>query len=162
MNKTDALARLAALETETAALRRIIEEPEVKGLWKPQDCNEFWYHCAYSADVVDLAGSFCPIAYRNQLTAKGNAFQSRKIAEKAAPLMARANKIIAAALQADPDAGAYADNRRRTATSSLHRMAWEADEYSGAIDAPTAMIAFVHTKEQAEEMARILNAEGVK
>jgi hypothetical protein len=157
MNKTDALARLAALETETAALRRIIEEPEkLPGLWMPVGAVNFycvkgdgritWYDSISTNTLADYASS-------------GNVFPSCAIAEKASPLMARANKIIAAALQADPDAGEWAPDRKFTAL--LYQGQWD----DGVVTAETirdTRLVCVHTQEQCMAMAAILNAEGVK
>lgn len=42
MNKSAALERLTALESEAAALRKIIEQPEEVGLWEPAMGYKYW------------------------------------------------------------------------------------------------------------------------
>jgi len=161
MNKQDALARLDAIEKEQAELRRIIEAPEVVGLWKPDPGGQRFALLHDDGHVADTYYHDSPMD--NDRIAFGNCFQTQDAAEKAAPLMARANKIIAAALQADPDAGVWAKNVRCfTATISTRKIGWGVDSYSGDTSSQSGMAAFVHTSEQAEHMAAILNAEQVK
>jgi hypothetical protein len=156
MNKKEALNRLSALETEAKALREIIEAPEkADGFWRPEPGETFWMVYCNGEIGADWwarrqgdSGTF----------PHGTCFPSREVAEKAAPLMARANKIIAAALQADPDAGEWRRDRRFVVRSDEDL--WRADSWSTSVAG--AIPAHVHTHEQAEEMARILNAEGVK
>lgn len=152
MNKQDALARLKSLENETAELRKIIEAPEpVKGLYRGE-FNHWW---------VGATGKIAPAGHAGEDTrATGNCFPSREAAEKAAPLMARSNKIIAAALQADPDAGGWAEDRYLSVWFNAD-LGWDANSDQGPCMVDKCP-AYVHTRAQAEEMAAILNAEGVK
>jgi hypothetical protein len=73
--------------------------------------------------------------------------------------MSRANKIIAAALQVDPDAGCRSPSR-------MYCVAFNFVSGWGGINScfheTSASNVFVHTREQAEAMADILNAEGVQ
>lgn len=161
MNKTEALARMDAIEAEQKALRAIIESPErLPGLWKPE-ADERYFRVDGYGDFTEWywdTGHLDLQAWR-----MGNCFPSREIAEKASVLMARANKIIAAALQADPDAGVWGMQCRYSASYFNHGMGkqWGPIEYVES-DFDDAIPAFVHTREQAEEMARILNVEGVR
>lgn len=160
MNKQDALNRLSALESEAKALREIIEAPEkAAGLWRPEQGKE--YYC------VREDGPNASVVHKGNWIQEttdaehdfGNCFPSREIAEKAAPLMARANKIIAAALQADPDAGEFVRGER--AYTVIHCDGeWKPDSWSDTYS--IIHPAHVHTMEQGMEFARILNAEGVK
>jgi hypothetical protein len=154
MNKEAALQRLTALESEAAELRRIIEAPEkLPRLWRPARQDRVWL----------LNGDGSPqrlnsAEYSMGYVEHGRAFPSREIAEKAAPLMARANKIISAALQADPGAGEWIIGERSRTASLRDGGSWEENNFFTASACPV----FVHTKQQAEEMARILNAEQIK
>jgi hypothetical protein len=156
MNKQAALERLTALENEAAALRKVIEQPENKGLWRPEPDGKYYY---VSAD--GLAGS----AHRDRkdwyskTINHGNCFPSSEAAQKAAPLMSRANKIIAAALQVDPDAGEWRRNRRHCALIVDDK--WVVCVVSAPHVSDTRLV-HVHTSEQAQSMADILNAEGVQ
>jgi hypothetical protein len=153
-DKAQALQRLSAIEAEAAALRKIIDELQQKALWKPAEGEKYstvsnWHGIQSSFNEFGVADQFA--------FDQGNCFPSKEIAEKAAPLMARANKIIAAALQADPDAGLRSDKR-------LHSVAIGGGGFMPHYRVPSdyPLIVFVHTEGQAEEMACILNAEGVK
>lgn len=142
MNKQDAIVKVAAMETELAALRKIIEEPEqLSGLYRFGPKGQgFYTGCA--GDVLGSSSlSFCP-----QLERFGNCFPSREIAEKASALMARSNKIISAALQAS---GGDVD-------------CFVADRFHSLNPATCALVFNLRTREQSEEMARILKAEGIK
>jgi len=155
MNKQAALERLTALESEAAALRKVIEQPENKGLWRPEAGEEYCVlDSAHGAKITNNTSRYDKIVIET-----GNCFLSSDIAHKAAPLMSRANKIIAAALQADPDAGEWQRNRRHLA------LIVDGKWVGGVVSAPhvsDTRLVHVHTSEQAQSMADILNAEGVQ
>ena len=155
MNKQAALERLTALENEAAALRKVIEQPENKGLWRPEAGVE--YFLLDAAHGVKTTNS--TTCYDNLIVKTGNCFQSSSAAQKAAPLMSRANKIIAAALQVDPDAGEWRRNRRHCALILDDK--WVAGIVSTPNVSDTRLV-HVHTSEQAQAMADILNAECVQ
>jgi hypothetical protein len=73
--------------------------------------------------------------------------------------MARANKIIAAALQVDPDAGEWSEDRMHCALLRLGK--WNSCIVKDNAISDTRLV-HVHTAHQAQAMANILNAEGVK
>jgi hypothetical protein len=162
MNKKEALNRLSALETEAKALREIIEAPEkAEGLWRP-DLYGGYYGIDRWGDCERCVYEYTEEKGEKHLDNKqvhfGNCFPSREIAEKAAPLMARANKIIAAALQVDPEAGPFVEGSRCWSIDPQPDGTFRANDF--VFD--WALPAFVHTEEQGKEMARILNAEGVR
>jgi len=158
VNKTEALDRLTKLESEASELRKILEAPEkLPGLWKPEPGEVCW-HISQQGGVRD--DRQCNLGSVNERISYGNCFPFRETAEKAAPLVARANKIIAAALQADPDAGERNDKRiHSVALGSGNCGRWVAHHF---VPTDYPLVVFVHTEDQACEMARILNAEGVK
>ena len=153
MNKQAALERLAALENEAAALRKVIEQPENKGLWRPEAGEEYcMLDVAHGVKATSNASRFDKIIIET-----GNRFPSIEAAQKAAPLMSRANKIIAAALQVDPDAGNRTAERGFTAYKPSTESEWHPTFGAGYGHA-----AYVHTREQAQAMAATLNAQGVQ
>lgn len=133
----------------------IIRAPEPKGLWKPKAGDSYW--TLYSGGYASETKAYDTTTAEDMTTiaAHGLVFPSPHIAQKAAPLLARRNKWIAAAFQADEDAGLWAEDRRwlvwsdsGTLRNMLVGFSYEQEIY-------------VHTKEQAEEMKRILIAEGL-
>jgi hypothetical protein len=136
--------------------RLILDEikPEAKGLWKPAKGGTYYYVPNLSEGIESTSRT---ARCDESVIARGNCFPSASAAEKASPLMARANKIIAAALQADPDAGEWSERRANTATQTTLGV-WTACSFGSTFHHG----AYVHTPEQAEEMRRILNTEGVK
>jgi hypothetical protein len=156
MNKQAALERLTALESEAAALRKVIEQPENKGLWRPEPDGKYYY---VAAEGLEGSAHRTREDWNANTINHGNCFKSRELAQKASALMTRANKIIAAALQVDPDAGEWRRNRRHCALMLDDK--W----VGGVVSAPhvsDTRLVHVHTSEQAQAMADILNAEGVK
>ena len=153
MNKQSALERLTALENEAAALRKVIEQPENKGLWKPEISSRYW-----TVEANGAVDSYVNVNDRRYqaIASRANCFPSRELAEKASPLMARANKVIAAALQVDPDAGTgheYTVGKKEGSEWQAFRLGYLTRD---------CRIACVHNIEQAHAMADILNAEGVQ
>lgn len=154
MKKQDALTEIETIRARLTVLESIVQQPERHGLWNPVAGREYWFlspcgkvyndfHTDHHVDDRRISG--------------GNVFPTREAAEKAAPLFARAHKIIVAALQADPDAGEWCVDRIHTVT--CESAGWHVVMYPG----PWAAVpVFVHTNAQAEEMARILNTECVK
>jgi hypothetical protein len=162
MNKQAALERLTALENEAAALRKVIEQPERNGLWRPEAATRYYY-VAPNGKIESTINenTFWDAEALNH----GNCFQSRELAEKASTLMARANKIIAAALQADPDAGGWNEDRQCAAMLQPSEKVEGELEWvpiSIAFSQYDTRIVFVHSMNQAQAMADILNAEGVE
>jgi hypothetical protein len=154
-DKAQALQRLSAIEAEAAALRKIIDEPEAKGLWKPEPEQNYWRTDPFEGSVYEDRS----VGFTGPRIRHGNCFPSREIAEKAAPLMARANKIIAACLQADPESGPFIHEDREIFVTFV------SDEKQWVVrggNSYRCMHAYMHTWEQGAEAARILNFEGVK
>jgi hypothetical protein len=160
MNKEQALNKLAALEAETKALRAIIEAPDtpvVPTRWRPED-GEAYY-------MVSNGGYVLPYEQTPLLSSEyihGNCFQTREHAEIAAKAVSVTLKVCAAAFAVDPDAGvqlyavrSWSVARRDFTLSGKDQ--WVAGQY----DATTSHPCYVHTPEQAQQMATILNAEGV-
>lgn len=156
MNKQDAMKRIEAIEAEAAALRKMVQEGDKPaGLWKPSERQAYWCVDAEGdAEWSEWDGDSLDCGR----LANGNVFTTREAAEKAAPLFARAHKIIQAALMADPDAGEFRkDFRIWSVLFSTGKGKWvRFDSYYTDCSA-----AYVHTQQQAEHMAEILNAEGV-
>jgi hypothetical protein len=147
MNKQDALKKLDQLEAEAKALRAIIEAPEVRSRWRPEGDEFFWAINAYGKST-----QACMSPTRE---AFGNCFRTREHAETASKAVSRTLKVVACALEVDPDAGEFTGNR-----------CWTAFRFKGGWDAVyrhsyCSEPAYVHTKEQAEQLAAMLNAEGV-
>lgn len=83
MDKAQALARLQALENETAALRKIIEAPEVAGslLTKPEPGSFKDYWGLKSSGVSQIrADGFCANNSDSEAYAHGSIFQSKELA----------------------------------------------------------------------------------
>jgi hypothetical protein len=161
MNKQDAMKRINAIEDEARALRAIIESPEVPVRWKPNDVEQYF--------MVSTGG--CTLSYKNVVLsaaeyAYGNCFKTEAHAEIAAKAVSRTLKVCAAALAVDPDAGKWVEAVRiysvyqPNATYDGRPMKlqrWTCNTYTATCDRPI----YVHTKEQAVQMAAMLNAEGV-
>lgn len=155
MNKQDAIKRIEAIEAEAAALRKLVQEPEVGRLWTPTKGADYWL---LGCDGHVCRGKATDDLYDKRSIAFGNCFPTKGVAEKALPLLARAHKIIQAALQVDADAGAFKYGERNWSV-------WCRREDGKWVPVPWGCahsgLPYVHTKEQAERMAAILNAEGV-
>jgi hypothetical protein len=153
MNKQEALNKLAALEAETKALRAIIEAPDKPApptRWRPEKDHHYQY-------VVCRDGTIDLIKNGAKEYAHGNCFQTRDQAEIAAKAVSVTLKLCAAAFTVDPDAGEFTGTVRRY---SVYRTSDGSFGSSGYPDGMGKQI-YVHTFEQAKEMAAILNAEGV-
>jgi len=153
ISKEDARKALDELEASHAAqvakLRAVIDAPEQNGLWRPT--RENLGYIVYGSGAVAAAKDVSLL-----LRASYIAHPSKGIAEKAAVLQARCNKWIAAGLQADPNAGEWGADRE-----------WFVWSYNGALRVESGSSArsepvYVHTEAQAEEMRRILIAEGLE
>jgi hypothetical protein len=147
MNKEDALTKLAALEAETKALRAIIEAPEVPTRWKPKGGDEFWFVSAHGRTLLT--------PFSGGRVEHGNCFRTQAQADIAAKAVSRTLKVVAYALEVDPDAGEFTRNR-----------GWTAVRFKGGWDAVyrrscCSESAYVHTEGQAKQLAAMLNAEGV-
>jgi hypothetical protein len=152
MNKQDALQKLASLEAETKALRAIIEAPDKPApptRWKPEGDGFFW--------AITTLGESSRVCLSPTREAYGNCFQTRDQAEIAAKAVSVTLKLCAAAFTVDPDAGEFTGTVRRY---SVYRTSDGSFGSSGYPDGMGKQI-YVHTFEQAKEMAAILNAEGV-
>ena|SRR3990167_4884079 len=156
ISKEDARKALNELESshavQVAKLRAVIDAPEQKGLWGPKRGG--LYYSVNSFGVVCMnEANYC--GETEKAIDRGSCFPSREIAEKAAALQALSNKWIAAGLQADTDAGEWADDRRWSVWSE-----YEILEVIVTVHT-VAYPVYVHTQAQAEEMRRILIAEGL-
>ena len=154
ISKEDARKALHDLNAEhvrkASELLAIINAPEPMGLWKPKKGEVYW--TVYSdGDAFEAVAHGVPA----RISAHGLVFHAQEIAQKAAPLLARSNKGIAAAFQADEEAGEWAEDRRWTVWSDSGVLKSTAPCFADGRQA------YVHTREQAEEMRRILIAEGL-
>jgi hypothetical protein len=158
MNKQEALQKLASLEAETKALRALIEAPEVPALpvrWRPEDGGDY-YQVAYDGWTYSYARE----RMKDREYAHGNCFQTEAHAEIASKAVSVTLKICAAAFAVDPDAGNFGSARRWSVVKRSMiptECRWEAISHEFV----PGVVIFVHTFEQAKEMAAILNAEGV-
>ena len=153
MNKQDALKKLDQLEAEAKVLREIIEAPDkppVPTRWKPKDGDEFWF--------VDGSGQTLFTSVANGRVEHGNVFRTQARADIAAEVVSRTLKVVACALEVDPDAGElHREQRWWTVIKDKGTCKWEV---TWSVHAQIAPI-YVHTREQAEQLAAMLNAEGV-
>lgn len=156
MNKDQALTKLAALEAETKALRAIIEAPDTPAppvRWRPEGTDEAYFIVLARGDVTGYRNSpLSDMEYDH-----GNCFKTQAQAKIAAKAVSATLKICAAAFAVDPYAGSYIPTVRRY---SVYLLTDGTFGFSGYPDDMGKQI-YVHTKEQAEQMAAILNAEGV-
>jgi len=155
LSKEEAIKALDVLNEEydsrASDLMEIINAPEQTGLWKPQKGEAYW--------TLDSGGeAFGAMAtYKaSARAAYGLVFPSKDIAQKAAPLLARSNKWIAAAFQADPDAGEWAEDRRWTLVTNCVSLEIIQITYDWGYG-----WTYVHTREQVEKYRQILIAEGL-
>ena len=155
MNKQDALKEIETIRARLEVLEKIVQEPEVERLWRPTMGEDYWFFGGWDAAFIS---TFADDIYDQPRIALGLCFPTKEAAEKAFPLFAMAHKVIQAALQADPNAGLATDERRWTATYDRFIKLWVVNTFLS--DNHVAVV-YVHTKEQAERMAAILNAEGV-
>jgi hypothetical protein len=146
MNKEAALERLTKLESEASELRKIIENTEQEGLWKPKKGEGYWFisrggvvgYFNYYSDSVD-----------SDCLNHGNMFRTIAMAKKAVDLQRAHNHLLRAVFQADPNAGEWSESRR----ISVYRNGgeWRAAEVSRVCNTPC-----VHTMEQATEARRLM------
>jgi len=159
MSKAEAFKTLKDIEAKHNRLVRelmaVLDAPEQKGLWQPKAGDNYW--SLYCGGFVSETKAYTRTTADDMTTiaAHGLVFPSPHIARKAAPLLAIQNKWIAAAFQADPTAGEWAEGRRwlvwsERGTLRISLSVWD-----------VASPAYVHTREQADEMKRILIAEGL-
>lgn len=155
MNKQDALKEIKTIRARLKELENILQKPEMEMLWRPMISAKYW-SVGHQGDA--FPGTFADDSIDCARLAYGNLFPTEEAAKKASPLFARAHKIIQAALQVDPDAGLTTDERRWTAPYDGFLKQWVADTF---LSNNHVAVVYVHTKEQAERMAAILNAEGM-
>ena len=159
MSKEEARKALAALNAEhvrkASELLAIISAPAPKGLWQPKAGDNYW--SLYCGGYVSETKAYTRTTADDMTTiaSHGLVFPSPHIARKAATLLARSNKWIAAALQADEDAGEWTEDRNWTVWSASGVLKTMAPSF------PYGRDIYVHTKAQAEEYRRILIAEGL-
>lgn len=159
MNKNDAMARIEAIEKESAELRKMLSEEKPVGLWRPkQDESVFLLSAAGTVSSHVCSSHACLPEFLAAYLDAGSGFKTREAAEKAAPEFARMHKIIQAAFQVDPDAGSYGNNRGYCAVRGRGGKPWIGYLAGDELGSLTVC---VHTREQADAMAAILNAEGV-
>jgi hypothetical protein len=159
MNKEQALNKLAALEAETRALRAIIEAPEVPAVpvrWRPED-GETYFQVSYDGYVRSFFRQ--NMQYREY--AHGNSFQTEAHAEIASKAVSVALKICAAAFAVDPHAGVQTYDERSWSVVKRNFRGGRHEWLAGQYDLTTSHPCYVHTQKQAEQMAVMLNAEGV-
>lgn len=159
MNKQDAMYEIETIRARLSELERIVQEEErPQGLWSPAYGERYHFICDRGDITHNVFSQHPTDLFRIQ---SGNCFPTRESSEKAAPLFARAHKIIQAALMVDPDAGLWANDRLHTVVWRGGR--WVGDSWTGMREQgySASHPAHVHTKAQAEHMAAILNAEGV-
>jgi hypothetical protein len=153
MNKEDALKKLGQLEAEAKALREIIEaadKPPVPPRWKPKDGEEFWFMASH--------GETMRTSFADGRVEHGNVFRTQTQADIAAEAVSRTLKTVACALEVDPDAGELHKTQRRwTVVKDIATCKWEV---TWSVHVQIAPI-YVHTNEQAKQLAAMLNAEGV-
>lgn len=157
MNKEQALTKLAALEAETKALRQIIEAPEAPAVpkrWRPRRGD------SYSQVLITGGVSDFKIDLTDKEYAHGNCFKTAAQAEIAAKAVGQTLKICAAAFAVDPDAGVNIYNERNWSVVK-HFRGGKHEWIAGQYDITTSYPVYVHTFAQAEQMAAILNSEGV-
>lgn len=155
MNKQDALKEIKTIRARLEELEQIVQEPEVEKLWTPTKRERYWF-CGN--DGVVYFGTCADDYVDRARIASAICFPTKETAEKAFLLFTRAHKIIQAALQVDPDAGLATDERRWTATYDGFLKQWVKNTF---LSNNHVAVVYVHTQEQAERMAAILNAEGV-
>jgi hypothetical protein len=153
MNKEDALKKLTALEAEAKALREIIEaadKPAVPTRWRPEGDEFFW--------AINSFGESTQVCMSPTREAFGNCFRTREHAETASEAVSRTLKTVACALEVDPNAGELHKTQRRwTVIKDITTCKWEV---TWSVHVQIAPI-YVHTNEQAKQLAAMLNAEGV-
>jgi hypothetical protein len=147
MNKQDALKKLDQLEAEAKALRAIIEAPAVPTRWKPEGDEFFW--------AINSFGESRQACMSPTREAFGNCFRTREHAETASKAISRTLKVVACALEVDPDAGEF--TRNRCWTVIRFEGEWDAVYHDSCCNEP----AYVRTRGQAQQLAAMLNAEGV-
>jgi hypothetical protein len=156
MNKEDALKKLDQLEAEAKALREIIEaadKPPVPTRWKPESgVNYFQVAFDGGVNVFGASSMDC------KEYAHGNCFRTHEHAETASEAVSRTLKTVACALEVDPDAGELHKTQRRwTVIKDITTCKWEV---TWSVHVQIAPI-YVHTNEQAKQLAAMLNVEGV-
>jgi len=153
MNRQDALKKLDQLEAEAKALREIIEaadKPAVPTRWRPEGDEFFW--------AINSFGESTQVCMSPTREAFGNCFRTREHAETASKVISRTLKVVACALEVDPDAGELdREQRRWTVVKDKGACEWEV---TWSVHIQTGPI-YVRTKEQAGQLAAMLNAEGV-
>jgi hypothetical protein len=154
MNKEQALTKLAALEAETKALRAIIEAPEVPVRWRPKGDEDFW--------AINTFGESARVCMSPTREAYGNCFQTKEQAEIASKAVSVTLKVCAAAFAVDPDAGVQILTKRHWSVTKRNLRGTGQHEWiAGQYDITSNHPCYVHTIDQAKQMADMLNAEGV-
>lgn len=155
MKKREAQKEIETLRARLEVLEKIVQDPEVERLWRPTMGEDYWFFGGWDAAFIS---TFANDIYDQPRIALGLCFPTKEAAEKAFQLFAIAHKVIQAALQVDPDAGRFIQGARSwSAFYDVSEKKWVADIWA-LVDATPV---YVHTEEQAERMAAILNAEGV-
>jgi hypothetical protein len=156
MNKQDALTKLTALEAETKALRAIIEAPDVPAVptrWKPQDGEDYFQVSAFIGLVLSPSLTLLSQDEYDY----GNCFKTHEHAEIAANAVSQTLKVCAAAFTVDPDAGEFIKRKRKWTVFRGEDGCFDWNNYAYGVGHRI----YVHTGEQAKQMAAILNAERV-
>jgi hypothetical protein len=131
----------------------IAEQRSRAGLWRPKDVETYWYtdirggrqSARFDNDPFDMAvGSF------------GNCYQTMEQERAAAAIKRRCNLALSAYLQVDPSAGHYIPGVREWFVTGDY----EVRRWNDFASAAAVCVCFCHTREQAEQVAAILEAIG--
>jgi hypothetical protein len=148
LSNQDALKRLDQLEAEARKLRAIIDPPPLPTRWKAENGENFWH--------VTSTGETKLIRYSPDNVAHGNCFKDYVHAGAAAEAVRWTLMIVACAFEVDPDAGEREPGERQW-TVAKHDDWWYEIESVLVENDPI----YVHTKEQAAQLAAMLDAEGL-
>jgi hypothetical protein len=160
MNKTEALIELEKAKERVEKLENIIKEIDenMPKRWKP-GLEQTYYriitdnNCYPTSDFLYVATDI------EQAYSSGNMFKNLTDADYAASIVSNTLKVIASAFRVDPYAGHFRLFERRWSVykAIASHNGWKAIKYSSVLSAPV----YVHTKEQAEMLADMLNSEDV-
>lgn len=168
MNKQEAIKRneqlhsliehhnktILELRAQVEEMEKIIDAPEKEMLWRPRDNEDGIFISMKNGKLFPIMLS---VPYPDDID-MGGIFRTISEAEKAVPLVRLCLMQIRACLQADPEAGGWIGNSREWSVSySNMESGWIPSSWQNL----TLGACFVHTEQQAERAAAILNAEGI-
>lgn len=156
MNKLD---RIKEMETQLAALKAEVEQEQKIGFWEPKKGENYW------TVAMDGVASGKQNVFQNCTEAEKavyNIHQTSAQAKRAAELMRVSNAVTKACLQVDPDFvpdwSRHSGQDKCYALFNTEKQKWVASLSLG----DRFVEAYVSTKEKAQQVADILNNEGVK